>query len=52
MVLIAIWGEDVALFSVWLALTAAVMLVAGVFACLGPASRALRINPTDALREV
>jgi putative ABC transport system permease protein len=51
MVQIAMSDEDVALFAVWLALTAAVMLAAGVLACLGPARRALRINPTQALRE-
>jgi ABC-type lipoprotein release transport system permease subunit len=28
------------------------MLVLGVLACLGPASRALRINPVGALREM
>jgi len=27
------------------------MLAACLLACIGPASRALRINPTDALRE-
>jgi len=48
---IARWGEDVALFAVWVALTAAVMLVAGVLACVAPARRALRINATEALRE-
>jgi len=35
----------------WAAFTAAVMLLAGIVASLGPARRALRINPTDALRE-
>jgi ABC-type antimicrobial peptide transport system permease subunit len=35
----------------WLAATALVMLATGVLAALGPARRALRINPTDALRD-
>jgi ABC-type antimicrobial peptide transport system permease subunit len=39
-------------FVPWLAVTALVMLAAGVLAALGPARRALRINPTDALRDV
>ena len=44
-------AEDVAQFAVWLAMTSAVMLTACLLACIGPARRALRINPTDALRE-
>jgi ABC-type antimicrobial peptide transport system permease subunit len=44
-------AEDMAPFVPWLAVTALVMLVAGVLAALGPARRALRINPTDALRD-
>jgi ABC-type antimicrobial peptide transport system permease subunit len=44
-------AEDVAQFAVWLAMTSAVMLTACLLACIGPAGRALRINPTDALRE-
>ena len=44
--------DDVVLFSGYLAVTAAVMLAAGLLACVGPARRALRINPTDALRHV
>jgi ABC-type antimicrobial peptide transport system permease subunit len=32
--------------------TCAVMLAAAVLACIGPARRALRISPIDALREV
>jgi hypothetical protein len=44
-------ADDVVLFSGYLALTAAVMLSACLLACIGPASRALRINPMDALRE-
>ena len=34
-----------------LAVTSAVMLVAGLFACIQPARRALRIDPADALRD-
>jgi predicted permease len=45
-------GEDMAPFVPSLAVTALVMLAAGVLAALGPARRALRINPTDALRDV
>ncbi len=45
-------GEDVVLFAGYLAVTAAVMLAASLLACIGPARRALRINPTDALRQV
>jgi hypothetical protein len=45
-------GEDMAPFVRSLAVTALVMLAAGVLAALGPARRALRINPTDALRDV
>ncbi len=44
-------GEDMAPFVPWLGVTSLVMLAAGVLASLGPARRALRINPTDALRE-
>jgi predicted permease len=44
-------AEDAALFAGYLAMTSAVMLIAGLLACIGPASRALRINPTEALRE-
>lgn len=45
-------GENMAAFVPSLAVTALVMLAAGVLAALGPARRALRINPTDALRDV
>jgi hypothetical protein len=45
-------GEEMAPFVPSLAATALVMLAAGVLAALGPARRALRINPTDALRDV
>jgi putative ABC transport system permease protein len=44
-------ADDVPKFSVWLAMTSAVMLAACLLACIGPARRALRINPADALRE-
>jgi predicted permease len=44
-------AEDLARFTVWLAVTSAVMVAAYLLACIGPARRALRINPTDALRE-
>jgi putative ABC transport system permease protein len=44
-------AEDVAQFAVWLGMTSAVMLAACLLACIGPARRALRINPADALRE-
>jgi predicted permease len=45
-------AEDVARFTVWLAMTSAVVITACLLACIGPAGRALRINPTDALRDV
>jgi putative ABC transport system permease protein len=44
-------AEDVGQFAVWLGATAAVMATGGLLACAGPARRALRINPIDALRE-
>ena len=44
-------ADDVASFAVWIGMTAAVMLGAGLLACVGPARRALRINPIDALRD-
>jgi putative ABC transport system permease protein len=44
-------ADDVLSFAAWIALTAAVMLSAGLLACVEPARRALRINPIDALRE-
>jgi predicted permease len=45
------FGEDVAPFVPWLGVTSLVMLAAGALAALGPARRALRINPSDALRD-
>jgi putative ABC transport system permease protein len=43
-------AEDVAIFAGHFAVTSAVMLAACLLACIGPAKRALRISPTDALR--
>ena len=44
-------ADDLPLFVEYLVLTSAVMLAACLVACIGPANRALRISPTDALRE-
>ena len=44
-------ADDIAPYLPWLAVTPLVMLATGVLAALGPARRALRINPTDALRD-
>ncbi len=44
-------AEDVVSFTVWIAVTSAVMLSAGLLACVEPARRAARINPIDALRD-
>jgi len=44
-------ADDVVSFAAWIGMTAAVMLGAGLLACVEPARRALRINPSDALRE-
>ena len=44
-------AEDMPLFAAYLGVTSAVMLAACLFACIAPARRALRINPTDALRQ-
>jgi hypothetical protein len=49
---LALREEDVARFAVWVGVTAAVMLGTGLVASIAPVRRALRINPTDALREV
>ena len=43
--------DDVVSFTAWIGMTAAVMLTAGLLACVEPARRALRINPIDALRD-
>ena len=44
-------ADDVPLFAGYLAVTSAVMLAAGVLAAFAPARRALRINPSEALRD-
>ena len=44
-------ADEIAPYVPWLAVTALVMLATGVLAALGPARRALRINPADALRD-
>ena len=44
-------ADDVVSFAAWIGMTAAVMLGAGLLACVEPARRALRINPIDALRD-
>lgn len=44
-------AEDVVSFAAWIAVTSAVMLGAGLLACVEPAWRAVRINPSDALRD-
>ena len=44
-------ADDISPYVPWLAVTALVMIATGVLAALGPARRALRINPTDALRD-
>ena len=44
-------AEDAVSFAAWIAATSAVMLGAGLLACIEPARRALRINPIDALRD-
>lgn len=44
-------ADDVVSFAAWIGLTSAVMLGAGLLACVEPARRALRINPIDALRD-
>ena len=46
-----LWGEDIAQIVLWLAVTAAVMLTTGLLASYVPARRALRVSPTDALKE-
>jgi predicted permease len=44
-------ADDLVSFAAWVAVTAAVMLGAGLLACIEPARRALRINPIDALKD-
>ena len=43
--------RDVVSFAAWIGASSAVMLGAGLLACVEPARRALRINPIDALRD-
>jgi predicted permease len=43
--------DDLPPFTAYLTITAAVMMAACLLACVGPARRALRINPTEALRQ-
>jgi len=43
--------DDLPLFAAYLGVTSAVMLTACLLASIGPARRALRINPIEALRE-
>lgn len=44
-------ADDVASFAAWIGITSAVMLGAGLLACIEPARRALSINPSDALKD-
>ncbi|MGH9159525.1 MAG: FtsX-like permease family protein, partial [Vicinamibacteraceae bacterium] len=44
-------ADDVVSFAAWIGVSSAVMLGAGLLACVEPARRALRINPIDALRD-
>ena len=44
-------ADDVVSFAAWIGIASAVMLGAGLIACVEPARRALRINPIDALRD-
>jgi ABC-type antimicrobial peptide transport system permease subunit len=53
LILIVSLSEEIDLADMWGALlsTSAVMLTVGLLACVEPARRALRIQPTDALKE-
>ena len=53
LVLFVSLSDEVELSSIWTALlmTFLVMLSVGLLACVAPARRALRIHPTDALKE-
>ena len=55
LLLLMLGGDDDnvpwAFFRRALLITSVVMMTAGVLACIGPARRALRINPSDALKE-
>ena len=44
-------ADDLPLFARYLAATAVVILTASLLAAIGPARRALGINPSEALRE-
>jgi ABC-type antimicrobial peptide transport system permease subunit len=44
-------AEDVGRFLTSFGITSAIMIAACLMACFAPARRALRISPTDALRE-
>jgi hypothetical protein len=54
LILLLAWRSDslTADLVVWSAITTVIMAVVGVLACAGPARRALRIQPTEALRQV
>jgi hypothetical protein len=43
--------EEIPLYAGYLGVTSVVMLAACLLACIGPATRALRIDPSDALKE-
>ena len=53
LLLVVSLSDEIALADFWgaLVLTSAVMLTVGLLACVEPARRALRIHPTDALRD-
>ena len=53
LVLIVSQSDEVAMEDFWgaLVMTSVIMLTVGLLACVEPARRALRIHPTDALRE-
>jgi putative ABC transport system permease protein len=49
--LVALMGDNVARYAIWLVITSAIMLAAGLLASIEPVRRALRINPMEALRD-
>lgn len=53
LILVVKLSDEIDLAGIWQALlgTSAVMLTVGLVACVEPARRALRIQPTDALKE-
>jgi putative ABC transport system permease protein len=51
MLLLAVAGEDVSLLVRELLITSPVIVTVGLLGCVAPARRALRINPTEALKE-